>query len=143
MTSTYKPNALFWVIAIVALLWNLMGIFQFIGPMFFPEVIYEGYSQDAIDMFNNLPSWYWVVFGIATISGLLAAITQLLRKKIAVLLFLVSLITVIIVEVYYIFGTNVTDVLGQAAVFMPILVVIFSIIFYFYSKGAARKGWLR
>jgi len=143
MTSSYKPNVLFWIIAIVALLWNLMGIFQFIGPMFFPEIVYEGYSQEAIDMFKNLPSWYWVVFGIATISGLLASITQLMRNKISVMLFLVSLITVIIVEAYYIFGTNVTDVLGQAAIVMPVIVAILSIVFYFYSKSAARKGWLR
>jgi uncharacterized membrane protein len=120
-----------------------MGIFQFIGPLSLPDAVFEGYSQEAVDMFNGLPSWYWVVFGSATISGLLAAITQLLRKKITVLLFLISLITVIIVQGYYIFGTNVTQILGQASIFMPILVVILSFVFYFYSKGAARKGWLR
>lgn len=142
MTTTNKPKTLFWVVAIIALLWNIMGIFQFVGPIFFPEAIYEGYSQEAIDMFNNLPNWYWVVFGIATISGLLAAITQLMRKKIAVLLFLVSMITVFIVEGYYIFGTKVTDVLGQAAVVMPVIVVILSIVFYLFSKQASSKGWL-
>lgn len=142
MTTTNKPKTLFWVIAVLALLWNFMGIFQFIGPIFFPEAIFEGYSQEAIDMFKSFPSWYTVVFGIATISGLLASIMLLMRKKIAVFLFLVSMIAVFIVEGYYIFGTKATEVLGQAAIYMPIFVIICSIFLYFYSKGAARKGWL-
>ena len=120
-----------------------MGIFQFIGPIFFPEAIFEGYSQEAVDMFNGFPTWYTVVFGIATISGLLASIVFLMRKKIAVFLFLVSMITVFIVEGYYIFGTKVTEILGQAAIYMPIIVIVCSIFLYFYSKGAARKGWLK
>ncbi len=143
MTSTNKPSTFFWVIAVFAVLWNLMGIFQFIGPIFFPEAIFEGYSEEAVAMFTNLPSWYTVIFGISTISGLLAAITLLLRKKIAVFLFFISLISVLIVEGYYIFGTKVTEIMGQGAIVMPIVVIFCSILLYFYAKGAARKGWLR
>lgn len=142
MTSTNKPKTLFWVIAVFALLWNFMGIFQFIGPIFFPEAIFEGYSQEAVDMFKGFPAWYTVVFGIATISGLLASIVLLMRKKIAVFLFFISLITVLIVEAYYIFGTKVTEIMGQGAAVMPVLVILCSIFLYFYTKGAARKGWL-
>lgn len=143
MTTTNKPNTLFWVIAVVALLWNIMGIFQFIGPILFPEVMFEGLSQEAVDLFNSFPSWYTVIFGIATISGLLGAITLLLRKKIATVLFLVSMITVFIVEGYYVFGTKVTEVMGQTAIYMPVVVVVCSIFLYFYAKACSQKGWLR
>jgi len=143
MTTTNKPNTLFWVIAVIALLWNIMGIFQFIGPILFPEIMFEGLNQEAVDLYNNFPTWYTVIFGAATISGLLGAITLLARKKITVVLFLVSMITVFIVEGYYIFGTKVTEVMGQEAIYMPIVVIICSIFLYFYSKKALKKGWLK
>ncbi len=140
MTLINKPNTLFWVLAIIALLWNIMGIFQFIGPIFFPEIIFEGLSEDAINLYNSFPNWYTVIFGIATISGLVGAITLLMRKKVTVFLFLVSMITVFIVEGYYILGTKVTEIMGQEAIYMPIVVIVFSVFLYFYSKSCAEKG---
>lgn len=143
MTSSYKPSTLFWVIAVIALLWNIMGLFQFIMPLVNPEFMLNGYSDAAKELFYNLPSWYWVFFGIATIVGFLACVLQLLRKRNAVLFFLVSMLAVLIVEAYWILGTGAPEVMGAEAVIMPIIVVILSIVLYFLSKRFARKGWLR
>ena len=143
MTSTYKPNALFWVIAIVALLWNIMGLFQFIAATFMQDLISEGLSAKELDLMNNVPSWYTIAFGVSTIAGFLACVTMLARKKITVVLFLLSLIGVLISQGYWILGTDSMEVMGTQAVVMPIIVIVFSIFLYFYSKGAAKKGWLR
>lgn len=143
MTTTHKPNTLFWVIAILALLWNIMGIFQFIMPLVNPEFMLEGYSNAAKELFNNLPSWYWIFFGVATITGLIACVTQLLRKRSAILLFLISMVAVFIVEGYWILGTDAVEIMGQEAVIMPLIVVVLSIVFYFLSKMFLSKGYLR
>ena len=46
MTSLIKPPKSFWVIAVLALLWNLMGLFQFFAATFMLEAMIEGYPED-------------------------------------------------------------------------------------------------
>jgi hypothetical protein len=95
-----------------------------------------------MELFLNTPSWYYVVFGICTITGVLASFALLLKKKIAVLLFLLSLITVLEVQGYWILGTQAIELLGTEAIIMPMLVIVTSIFLYFYSKGARQNNWL-
>ena len=142
MTLTNKPNTLFWVVAIIALLWNIIGLFQFIAATFMQDLIAEGISQQELDLMNNVPSWYTAFFGLSTIAGFLACVTMLLKNKITVVLFLLSLIGVLVSQGYWILGTDSIEVIGIQAVIMPLIVLIISIFLYFYSKSCAEKGWL-
>ena len=141
--NTTKPNTVFWIITVIALLWNLMGIFQFLSSTFMLETIVESLPEEQANLYTNMPSWYTIIFGIATTTGLLGSITMLMRKKITVMLFLISLVGVLIIQLYWILGTEAMEVLGLSFTIMPILVIITSIVLYFYNKGAAQKGWLR
>lgn len=143
MTSTSQPNALFWGIAVIALLWNVMGLFQFIMPLVNPELMLEGYNDASRALFYNLPTWYWIVFGIATITGFIAAIAQLLRKPVAVAVFFISMLAVFVVEAYWILATGAIEVMGITTIIMPFLVVVLSVVFYALSKRFARRGWLK
>ncbi|MDT0554949.1 hypothetical protein [Patiriisocius hiemis] len=143
MTTTNKPNTAFWIIAVLALLWNLMGLFQFFGVAFMLEAMVEALPEDQATLYTSIPQWYIIVFGIAVFSGVLACITMLIRKKITVVLFLISLLAVLVAQIYWIFATDVMDVIGPTAIAMPLIVIAIAIFLYFYSKGAAQKGWLR
>ncbi|GAB5399586.1 MAG: hypothetical protein Aureis2KO_11710 [Aureisphaera sp.] len=142
MTTTNKPSAAYWVIAVIALLWNLMGLFQFAVSNFMEDTMVDSYTPEQLELVNNLPSWYNIVFGVAVIGGVLGCIFLLIRKKLAVTLFLLSMIAVVIQMGYWIFATDVMDVMGVGSVIMPILVIIVAIFLYMYSKSAVKKGWL-
>jgi|TARA_B110000881_G_scaffold157933_1_gene140773 predicted MFS family arabinose efflux permease len=146
MNTKTKPNKSFLIIGILALLWNIMGLFQFIMAAFMQDTMLETYSETYTDqqmeLFLNTPSWYYVVFGICTITGVLGSIAVLLKKKIAVPLFLVSLVTVLVVQGYWMLGTLAIALLGTEAIIMPMLVIVTSIFLYFYCKGARQNNWL-
>lgn len=146
MDTKTKPNKSFLIIGILALLWNIMGLFQFIMAAFMQDTMLETYGEtytpQQMELFLNTPSWYYVVFGICTITGVLGSITLLLKKKIAVPLFLVSLVTVFVVQGYWILGTQAIALLGTEAIIMPMLVIVTSIFLYFYCKGARQNNWL-
>jgi|TARA_R100000479_G_scaffold70100_3_gene33808 hypothetical protein len=142
MTTTTKPNTAFWIIAVLALLWNVMGVIQFVVSTFMLEMVTEGVSSEEMDLYTGMPAWYTVAFGIATIAGLLACITMLMRKKITIGLFGLSLIAVLIAQGYWIFATDVMDIIGPTAIIMPLVVIAICIFLYFYSKGAKQRGWL-
>jgi len=137
MTSTTKLPVWFWVIAIVGLLWNLLGVSFYLMDAY--QMI-ELTPEQAIFKANR-PVWYTAAFAIAVFAGALGCITLLLKKKLAVILFLLSLIGVLVIRVYEFFLQDDIEMSGGAMV-MPILVVIVSALLYWYSKGAREKAWL-
>ncbi|PVW13797.1 hypothetical protein [Marixanthomonas spongiae] len=142
MTTTTKPNTAFWIIAVIALIWNLMGTFNFLASNFMEDMLSEAYSEEELMLLESLPSWYAIVFGVAVFSGLLGCFLLLLRKKAAIGLFFISLLAVLLQMGYWIFATDVMDVMGPQAIIMPLVVIAICIFLYFYSKGAKQRGWL-
>ena len=146
MSSKFSKNKSFLIISILALLWNIMGLFQFIMAAFMQDIMLktyrETYSVQQMELFLNTPNWYYVVFGICTITGVAASIALLFKKKIAVPFYFVSLLTVLVVQGFWILGTQAIALLGMEAVVMPMVVIMTSIFLYFYSKGAQQNNWL-
>jgi len=142
MKSTTKPNKAFWIIAVLAIIWNIIGVFQVLSATFMEEEMRSNLDEVQLALMNSLPSWYNIVFSLAVFSGLLGSILLLMKKKIAIPVFGISLISVLIYMGYWIFATEATEVYGGEAVLMPLIVIVIAIFLYFYSKGAAKNGWL-
>jgi hypothetical protein len=67
-----------------------------------------------------------------------------MRKKLAVPLFAISLLMVLIQNIYGWLGTNAAEVYGYVQSYiMPLIVITISIFLYDYSKATVQKGWLR
>ena len=143
MTTSSKPSVGYWIIAVVALIWNAMGVFQYLASTLLKDTMSEALTEEQLALMNNLPSWYNIVFAVAVFAGILGCLLLLMRKKLAVPIFLISMLAVIAQMGYWMFATDVMDVYGTEAVIMPIVVIIVSIFLYFYSKSAASKGLLR
>ena len=43
---------------------------------------------------------------------------------------------------YWLMGTGIMEAAGYTAAIMPLVVIAVSIFMYFYSKGAAKNGWI-
>ena len=69
-TSAPIPTS-FKVIGILAILWNIFGVFSFIGHTFFSEQAFEGMTDDQVAYMQSYPSWGYIVFAIAVFAGLL------------------------------------------------------------------------
>ncbi len=144
MKTTTKPNKAFWLIAVIALLWNLIGIFFWVSENFLmTDEIKDALPPEQVELMNNAPSWGVIVYGIAVFGGVLASILLLAQKKLAVPIFLISLLAILLQMGYWIFGMNMIGVLGPQAIIMPLIVIAIAIFSYFYSKGAARNGWIQ
>ncbi len=143
MTSLIKPPKSFWVIGVLALLWNLMGISQFFLATFMLDAMVENLTEVQADMYQAIPMWYTIIFAIAVFSGVLGCITMLLRKNITIALFGISLLAVLVAQGYWILGTEIMEVMGTSSVIMPLIVIVISIFLYFYNKGAAKNGWFK
>ncbi|WP_374957744.1 hypothetical protein [Gilvibacter sp.] len=143
MTETKKPTALFWVIAIVALVWNIFGVLAYLGQAFMTEETLKMLPTAEQELYAATPSWVTAAFAIAVWFGLLGAIALLIKKRFAYPLFLLSLLGVIGQQVYSYFLSDTLEVYGNQAIIMPVIVLILSIVFVWYSKKSIQEGILK
>jgi len=140
---TTKPPVWFWVIVIVAILWNLMGVVSYISTvMISPEAIAAMPQAEQV-LYNNTPIWATSAFAIAVFAGVAGAILMVLRKSIAFPVFGLSLAGIIIQMSYWLLMTNSIDVYGPGGATMPIMVIIIGAFLVWFSSLAKAKGWLR
>ena len=141
--SNNKPPVWFWIIAVVALLWNAMGVMQYLGQAYLTENFKEQYTAEQLEMIANVPAWATAAFAIAVFGGLLGSVLLLLRKKLAYMLFLISLLAVA-VQLYHNFVVvDSIEIMGSIAAIMSGFITFLAIFLLWFSKFSAKKGWIK
>lgn len=142
MTTSVKPPTWFWVVSVIALLWNLMGVFNYLNQAFNQQAILETLNQAQREAFEGIPAWATAAFAIAVFSGTLACIALLLRKKWARPLFIISLIAALAQFIHWLFISNAVEAFGPSTYAMPVIVIVIGIYLISFSKKGIAKGWL-
>ncbi len=124
----------FQLVSIVLLIWNIIGIFSFIAHVSMRAERLAALPEEEQALYENFPLWVTIVFAIAVFTGVGGAI-QLIRKDASsVQLFGISLIAVIIQMTYNLFFSQSVAYYGSMSVIIPVLVILFAIFAFFYSK---------
>ena len=143
MTETNKLPVWFWIVAIGALLWNLLGLGAFLSTavLMTPEAL-AAMTPEQQELYVNTPSWVNVAFGVAVICGVLGSIGLLMKQDWAAPVFVISLLG-LLVQMFYVFGmSNSMEVYGAAAAAMPGMIFVGCIFFIWFAHSSAMKGWL-
>lgn len=141
-----KPSTAFWILAVLFLLWNLFGVAGYLMERMLSETAYmEMYGAEMSAVRDLYPIWTKATYALAVWSGLLAAIMLLLRRRFAVPLFMLSLVSAIISFIWGLTNAQYIEAAGgmAAAWMMPIIVVGAGLLEVFYSRRARSKGYLR
>ena len=137
--ATGTPPRSFWIVSILALAWNLLGVVSYLmtvkmSPAAMPE------AERAL--YQDIPAWVTSSFAIAVFGGTLACILLLMRKRLATTLFLVSLLAILLQMGHAFFMTNMLAVRGAAGAALPVCVIVAALFLLWYSRGAQSRGWL-
>jgi len=141
-TDTNKPAKSFWIISIIALIWNLLGVIAYLGQAFMTDEMKAALPAEQQELYNNTPIWVTAAFAIAVWGGFLASILLLVRKAFSKTIFIISLIGIIVQLFYNFFLSNAIDVYGLSGMIMPLLVLVFGIFLVWYTKKCADDGIL-
>ncbi|MCF2874215.1 MULTISPECIES: hypothetical protein [unclassified Tenacibaculum] len=143
MTNSNKPQKRFWVIAVISLLWNGMGVNQYLQQAYNTDAFKAMYPDEKVmEMVQNTPSWAMTAFALAVFGGFIGSIFLLLRRKLAKPMFLISLVAIVIQMFYNLFMSGAMEVYGPGAVIMPIMVIGFALFILWYTKRSEAKGIL-
>lgn len=144
MNTTFKtkPPIWFWIVSVVALVWNAMGVLQYLGQTYQTESFKSQYTNEQLEIISNTPAWAIAAFATAVFGGILASIALVLRKKAAYPLFLISLIGVVVQMIHNLFLVKSVDIYGPFAVIMTGMIIVFSLLFLWFSKKSIANHWI-
>ncbi len=133
-----RAPAWFWAMAGFGVLWNIYGIYQFIGTLT-PEgrsAMAAGMTAAQAQIYFSLPTWMTAVFAIGVFGGLLGSLVLAARRIAALPVFAVSLagyIALFAGDVYF----GIFDAMpGQFAILAFVVVVAVALL---VTAWAARS----
>ncbi len=132
----------YWVIAVVALLWNLMGCAAFLTEIFAQEAMMESMTQEQKDWARAIPRWIYFVYALAVTTGVAGSIGLFMRKTWSIPVFAFCVVAVIVQMVYTILIAGGFQVMGPSGLVMPVLVIVLASALLWFSWFAKNKSWL-
>ena len=141
--STSQAPKWFKVVVVLALLWNLMGILNFIMQINLSDEAIAALPSAEQALMNNTPLWSTIAFGIGVFGGTLGCLGLLMHKRWSFFPLLFSLIAVMAQMTYWIYFTEAVAVYGNEAYGMPLIVIIVAFLLLRLSKKGITNGYLR
>ena len=134
-----------WLIGVIALLFNSIGVFDFVmstarGATYQASA---GMTPDQIAHYRQMPGWMTVVWAVGVFGAFLASILLLLRRKLALPVFVLSLAAFLVSLLYTYVLTNGGAVMGQQMAIMSAVIAGLLVFFARYSRVMGVRGVLR
>ena len=132
-----------WLIAGAALIWNLFGFMIYLMTVrATPEQMAQQYNAAEIAFMDAVPAWATSANAIAVTTGVLACVFLLLRKSLALPLFIASLIALLVQDLYSFVLEDAVGVFGMMPAYIQGTVLVLAIGLIFYTRGAKSRGLL-
>ena len=141
-TNVVPRRWTYWVIAFVALVWNLIGLAMFVVQVRLTPGMVAAMPAAQQQVHAATPAWINIAFGVAVVFGVLGSLALLLRKRLAPPLFMVSLLAIVVQMVGAYAVTPAWQAYGPAGLAMPAMLVVIAVYLYWYARKAAGNGWL-
>jgi hypothetical protein len=132
----------FGIVAIVALLWNLLGVMAYIMQVTMSPEAYAALPEAQRTLMESTPAWATSAFAIAVNGGALGCLALVMKKGWAVPVLMLSLLGIVVQLIHSFFMSNSYEVFGPGGMVMPIMVLAIAIYLVVLSKGAKEKGWI-
>jgi hypothetical protein len=134
----------FWIVGVLGLAWNAFGAYDYLmtktqGDAYMRSA---GMTPEQISAMHAMPAWMTAVWAIGVWGAVLGTLLLLLRNKLAVPVFLASLLGFLVSLVYaYLIapmpGGNTPGIMAMQGV-----ILAGCLSFLWYARFAQRRGWL-
>jgi len=140
-TRTAAPTS-FWIVAVLSLLWNAMGAFDYSATKLRLDFYMSQFSPAQLDYFYNFPAWATVGWALGVWGALAGSIGLLLRKAWASLAFAVSLLGLATSSLYNIVLSGGMEIMGAGAMAFTAIIWIVAILLFWYARRQGHRGVL-
>jgi hypothetical protein len=141
-TTGVKRSVGYWIIAVFALVWNLIG-----AAMWYVQVNMTGeqlalMTEPQRQVYEGTPGWINIAFAVAVFAGVLGGLGLLLKKRWAATMFVLSLVALLVQMIGAFAVTPAWAAYGPAGLVMPAVLVAIALFLLWYANKAKARGWL-
>jgi hypothetical protein len=129
-------------VAILAMLWNLMGCIALAGDLMLSAEDIARLPPEQQAMYAARPGWAVLATGAAVIGGLLGSLGLALRKRWARPLLVLSLVGLIAQDIGMFGLTDAVRSAGPAPLLLQGLVLAIAIGLVLLARRAVHRGWI-
>jgi hypothetical protein len=136
MSTVMGARAPAWlrIVAALGLVWNCFGIYNYLLTV--------GVVGGRPSAAGGMPAWVTGAFAIAVFAGALGCLGLLMLKRWSKLLFVLSLLAVLAVDLWTFALSGMGGLMTSAEMGVTIAVVLVSLFFVWLAYSADGKGWL-
>ncbi len=140
MTSG-RPPAWFRIVAVLAVLWNLIGVWQYLSKVGVVPTMMEMTAEETA-LVAAMPTWATAGFALAVFGGLLGSLGLLLGKAWARLLLILSLLGMLVQFGWWLLMSGAMEQMGASSAAMPAVVVLIGVLLLWLANMGIKRGWL-
>lgn len=133
----------FRMIAGAILVWNVIGCIAFAAQSRMDLAQLAKTDPITAQAFAAMPGWVWAAYAVAVGAGTLGAIALVLRRRVAVPLFVLSLAAEIAQFGWTFLGFGLIARKGATTAIFPLLIVAITAASLAYARARAQDGTLR
>ena len=147
MTETPETQATrrpwhIWAVGITSLLWNAMGAYDYLMTETQNQAYMSQFTPEQLEFFYGFPAWVVAAWAIAVWGGVIASLLLLLRKRLAMPAFLVSLIGMVITLIHNFGLSNGAEVIGAFGMSFSALIFVVAVALVLYTRVMSNRGVL-
>ena len=132
-----------WVVGIIALLWNGIGAFDYLMTQTKNAAYTSAFPPEQLEFFYGLPAWVVAAWAFAVWGGVLGSVLLLLRRRLAVPVFLVSLVGMAVTTLHNWMLSNAfelfTDTISRV---FTVVIIAITVGLYLYARAMEKRGVL-
>jgi len=132
----------FWVIGILALLWNAMGAFDYLATKLRLEFYVSNFTPEQMEYFYGIPAWMTAGWALGVWGAFVGSILLLMRKSWAVWSFAISLLGLAVSTLYNFVLTDGMKIMGTAGAVFTAVIWVIAIFLLVYARRQATRGVL-
>ena len=139
--TSNRPSINFWIFSSLALVWNSMWVLAYISQTFMNQKVLLTLSKAEQHYFSSIPAWVTAAFATAVFAGVFGSIALIFKKRIANFLFSISMISLLIHQLYNFFIQNYMAISGMELI-LPIATTSIGFFLLYFSFKMNKQGML-
>jgi hypothetical protein len=143
MIESQKPPLWFWILSVLMLLWNGMGVLAYVQDATLSTAALQAMSETERALRLSRPAWATAAFAVAVFGGVAGCLLLLVRNRFALPVLVLSLLGVIVQMAHAFLIADSYAVYGPGGLIMPAMVLAGALFLAWFARHGRRKGWLR
>jgi hypothetical protein len=132
-----------WVIGVIALSWNAIGAFDYVMTETKNAAYMSSFTPEQLAFFYGLPVWVIAAWAIAVWGGVLGALLLLLRRRLAVWVFLASLVSMVVTTFRnYVLSNGLAIFRDAGSLGFTAVIFLIALGLFLYARAMHKRGVL-